>query len=477
MELLKEISREGARGYTLPSLDVEDVPLEEIFPDSHLRERLHMIEVSEVEVVRHFSNLSSLNYHIDKGIYPLGSCTMKYNPKINEDVSRFENFTSLHPYTNDEYVQGALQIMYELEKSLGELTGFKDVSLQPAAGAHGELLGLLLMRAYHKKRGNINKKKILIPDSAHGTNPASSTRAGFVAAKIPSNDEGILTPDIVNKNVDEDVAGLMITNPNTLGIFEPYIGEIADILHKHDALLYMDGANLNALMGYFRPGDVGVDILHFNLHKTFSTPHGGGGPGGGASGVSDKLVPFLPVPRVVKSEEKFKLDYNYPDSIGKILGFYGHFSVMVKAYAYIRMLGTKGLKRATEQAVINANYLREILKDYYDLPYKNRCMHEFVLSGDIQKANGVRTLDIAKKILDYGLHAPTIYFPLIVSEALMIEPTETEPKWVLDKFSEVMIEIAKKAENSPEELKNAPVNTPIKRLDEAKAARELDVHW
>ena len=478
MELLKEISREGAKGFRLPPLDVEEVDIKNFFPEKFLRDNPPPLpEVSEPEVIRHFVNLSSLNYHVDRGFYPLGSCTMKYNPRINEEMASLEGFTNLHPLQPDDTVQGALELIYNLQDYLGKLTGFKHVSLHPAAGAHGELLGLLLIRAYHKKHGNHHKKKILIPDSAHGTNPASCTRAGFVSVKVTSGEKGILTPDILEKYLDDEVAGLMLTNPNTLGLFETYIVEMAEMLHEKDALLYMDGANLNALMGYFYPGKAGVDILHYNLHKTFSTPHGGGGPGGGGVGVSERVEPFLPVPRIEKGENGFYLDYNRPDSIGKIISFYGHFNVMIKALTYIIENGPDGLKKVTETAVINANYLMTQLKDTYNLPYDTTCMHEFVLSGNTFKKYGVRTLDIAKRILDHNMHAPTIYFPLIVPEALMIEPTETEPRWVLDRFISVMKKIAKEAAEDPELLKKAPQNTPVKRLDEAKAVRELDVHW
>uniref|UniRef100_A0A7C4U7C3 Probable glycine dehydrogenase (decarboxylating) subunit 2 n=1 Tax=candidate division WOR-3 bacterium TaxID=2052148 RepID=A0A7C4U7C3_UNCW3 len=476
MEILKELSKEGKKGYRLSVLDVPEKRLNQLIPEKFLRkEKPGIPEISEPEVVRHFVNLSILNHHVDKGFYPLGSCTMKYNPKINEEISRLSSFTNLHPLQDDETVQGALQLMYELQEMLGKVTGFNYVSLQPAAGAHGELTGLLIMSAYHKKKGR-KKSKILIPDSAHGTNPASATRAGFVSVKIPSNEEGILTPQILKEHLDDDVAGLMITNPNTLGIFEEYIKDISDLLHSKDALLYMDGANMNALMGYFRPGDAGIDILHLNLHKTFSAPHGGGGPGAGGVCVQDKLEEFLPVPRIVK-RERFYLDWEYPYSIGKVISFFGNFNVLIKSYVYLKIMGYDGLKEATEQSVINANYLLKKLKDYYDLPYKRRCMHEFVLSGERFKKFGVKTLDIAKRLLDFGFHAPTVYFPLIVSEALMIEPTETESKDTLDRFVEKMIQISKEAETNPELLKEAPKNTPVRRLNEAQAARDLNVRW
>ncbi len=476
MKTLKEESKIGKRGYSLPKLDVERREINEFIPENFIRDKKpELPEVSEPEVVRHFVNLSILNHHVDKGFYPLGSCTMKYNPKINEELSRLHSFTNLHPLQDEETVQGALELMFELQEMLGKITGFEYVSLQPAAGAHGELAGLLIMNAYHRKKGR-DRKKVLIPDSAHGTNPASATRAGLESVKIPSSEEGILTPEILKNYLNDDVAGLMITNPNTLGIFEEYIKEIADLLHTYDALLYMDGANLNALMGYFRPGEAGVDILHLNLHKTFSAPHGGGGPGAGGVCVQEKLERFLPVPRVVK-KDRYYLDYDFPDSIGKIHSFYGNFNVFIKSYVYLKIMGSDGLKRATEQAVINANYLLKKLQSYYELPYKRRCLHEFVLSGEFLKKYGIKTLDVAKRLLDFGFHAPTIYFPLIVHEAIMIEPTETESKDTLDEFADKMIEIVKEAETNPDVLKQAPTKTPIRRLNEAQAARDLNVKW
>jgi len=477
MKLLKEISKKGKGQIPISEIDIAEKKLQELIPEKYLRkDEPPLPELSEVEVVRHFINLSSLNYHVDKGIYPLGSCTMKYNPKISEDISRISQFSNVHPLSPDETVQGALKLMYELSEMLVEISGMKVVTLQPTAGAHSELTGMLIVRAYHNFKQN-KKKKVIIPDSAHGTNPASCTLAGFESVELKSGPDGILEIQDVEKAVDDDVACLMVTNPNTLGLFETHIKEIADILHKKDALLYMDGANLNAIMGIVKPGETGVDILHFNLHKTFSTPHGGGGPGGGGIGVSERLKDFLPVPIIKKDNEKYSFDYNIPHTIGKVSTFFGNFGVMVKSYVYLRMLGEKGIKRVSKQAVISANYLKELLKDYYLLPYDKPCMHEFVLSGDKQKKNGVRTLDIAKALLDRGFHAPTVYFPLIVHEALMIEPTETEPLSSLQNFANALIEIAEKAEDIPEELTSAPVNTPVGRLDEAKAARELNVHW
>jgi len=477
MKLLNEISKKQKGKIPIAEIDIPERDAKDLIPEKYLRQNKPPLpELSEVEVVRHFVNLSSLNYHLDKGIYPLGSCTMKYNPKISEDISRMPSFSAIHPFSPEETVQGALKLMYELSDILAEISGLKGIALQPTAGAHSELTGMLLVRAYHNFKGN-NKKKVIVPDSAHGTNPASCTLAGFEPIGLKSGPNGILEIDDVEKAVDDDVGCLMVTNPNTLGLFETHIKEIADILHKKDALLYMDGANLNAIMGIVKPGETGVDILHFNLHKTFSTPHGGGGPGGGGIGVSEKLVDFLPVPVIRRDGERYLFDYNLPHSIGKVATFFGNFGVMVKAYVYLRMLSEKGIKNASKQAVISANYLKEQLKEYYLLPYDRPCMHEFVLSGDRQKKNGVKTLDIAKALLDRGFHAPTVYFPLIVHEALMIEPTETEPLSSLDTFADALIEIAKKSEDAPEEITSAPINTPVGRLDEAKAARELNVRW
>ncbi len=477
MKLLNEISKKQKGKIPIAKIDIPERDIKDLIPEKYLRQdETFLPELSEVEVVRHFVNLSSLNYHLDKGIYPLGSCTMKYNPKISEDMARMPSFSAIHPFSPEETVQGALKLMYELSDILADISGLKGITLQPTAGAHSELTGMLLVRAYHNFKGN-NKKKVIIPDSAHGTNPASCTLAGFEPVGLKSGPNGILEIEDVEKAVDDDVGCLMVTNPNTLGLFETHIKEIAEILHKKDALLYMDGANLNAIMGIVKPGETGVDILHFNLHKTFSTPHGGGGPGGGGIGVSEKLVDFLPVPVIRWDGERYLFDYNLPHSIGKISTFFGNFGVMVKAYVYLRMLGEQGIKRVSKQAVISANYLKERLKEYYLLPYDKPCMHEFVLSGDRQKKNGVKTLDIAKALLDRGFHAPTVYFPLIVHEALMIEPTETEPLSSLDTFADALIEIAKKSKDAPEEINSAPINTPVGRLDEAKAARELNVRW
>jgi len=476
MELLDKYIGKIKKDY-IAKLDVEEKPIEALFDLEEVREKLLLLpSPSESELMRHFVRLSEENYHIDKGMYPLGSCTMKYNPKVCEDIARLPGFTGIHPEAPESQIQGALQLMYELGRFLKEISGLDAITLQPEAGAHGELTGLLITRAYFKSR-NEDRKIVLVPDTAHGTNPASSSRAGFVVEKIKSNLDGILEPDSLREAMSEDVAVLMITNPNTLGIFETHIAELAEILHSYGALLYMDGANLNALMGKARPGGFGVDVMHFNLHKTFSTPHGGGGPGSGPVAVCSKLSSFLPVPIIDFDGEKYYFNRDLQNSIGKVSAFYGAFSVMVKAYVYIRLLGGEGLEEVTEQAVINSNYLLTKLKEVYNLPYGKNCMHEFVLSGSDFKEFGIRTLDIAKRLLDYGYHAPTVYFPLIVPEALMIEPTETESKESLDGFIEAMMNISNEAKEYPDKVKHAPSNTPVGRLDEVKANRELNVRW
>ncbi len=476
-KLIFEKSVPGRKAYTLPKLDVPEKSLTELIPERLLRKQAPRLpEVAENDVVRHFIALSRMNYHVDRGFYPLGSCTMKYNPKVNEAAARLDGFAALHPLQDDEDAQGALALMYELGRALCEIVGLEEASLQPAAGAHGELTGMMVIRAYHESQGN-PRKKVLLPDSAHGTNPASATISGYQAVQIRSNEKGLIDLDDLAAHLDEEVAGLMLTNPNTLGLFESQIEDVKRMLDGVGALLYMDGANLNALLGIVRPGELGFDVVHINLHKTFSTPHGGGGPGSGPIAVSKRLVDFLPVPRIRKKGDRFVLDYDYPKSVGKISAFYGNFGVMVRAYTYIRMLGSAGLKRVSRNAVLNANYLLERLKPYFELPYPTRPMHEFVLSGDRQKKFGVRTLDMAKRLLDLGFHAPTIYFPLIVHEAMMIEPTDTESRETLDAFAEAMIQIAREAEEEPERLKQAPVTTPVSRLDEALAARNLKVRW
>jgi len=475
-KLIFEKSKSGRIGYTLPALSQrEKVTLN--IPEKLLRSKEpELPEVSEVDVIRHFIHLSILNYHIDKGFYPLGSCTMKYNPKVNDYAASLPGFTDIHPLQPEKTVQGALRLMKELEEYLAEISGMDAVSLQPAAGAHGEFTGIKIIRKYHETQGN-PRKYVLIPDSAHGTNPASVTLSGYIAKTIKSNEKGLINLEELEANLNEEVAAFMITNPNTLGLFEVEIMKIADMVHSVGALMYLDGANMNAFIGQIRPGDTGFDVMHFNLHKTFSTPHGGGGPGSGPVGVKKFLEPYLPIPRIIEKNGKLALSYDFPHSIGKIHSFYGNFLVMIKAYTYIRMLGKEHIRRVSEDAVINANYLRVKLQEHYDLPYKSICMHEFVLSGKFLKKYGVRTLDVAKRLLDYGFHAPTIYFPLIVPEALMIEPTETESKETLDAFVEAMTKIKEEAINNPDILHGAPHNTPVRRLNEALAAKQLKVKW
>jgi len=475
--LLFEQGSEGRKGYSLPPMDVPEKPMDQLIPKNALRgEDPDLPELSELDVMRHYIHLSTLNHHVDKGFYPLGSCTMKYNPKINETLSRLPGFSGIHPMQEEYEVSGALQLMGELGEYLCEIAGMDHVTLQPAAGAHGEMTGIKIIRSYHESKGN-PRKKIIMPDSAHGTNPASATISGYDTVQIKSNEKGLVDLEDLEAHLDENVACFMLTNPNTLGLFESQVKEIAALMHKVGALLYMDGANLNALLGIVRPGDIGFDVLHFNLHKTFSTPHGGGGPGSGPVGVKDYLKEFLPSPVVVNKGDGFTLDFDRPKSIGKIQGFYGNFGVMVRAYVYIRMLGAKGLNNVSQNAILNANYLMRKLEKYFLLPHKQHAMHEFVLSGDWQKEKGVKTLDIAKRLLDYGFHAPTVYFPLIVHEALMIEPTETESKETLDAFADAMIAIAKEAEENPELVHRAPTKTPVSRMDEGLAARNLNVRY
>ncbi|MFC1564175.1 aminomethyl-transferring glycine dehydrogenase subunit GcvPB [candidate division KSB1 bacterium] len=475
--LVFDLSKKGRKGYTLNSLDVPEKNINELIPPELLRDSpARLPEIGESEAMRHFVRLSNMNHHVDKSLYPLGSCTMKYNPKVNENNAALPGFTGVHPRQPEETVQGCLEVIYEVENILKEVTGLKGVTSQPAAGSHGEFTGIMLMRKYHEVKGN-DRTTILIPDSAHGTNPSSVAIAGYSVKEIKSNEKGTIDLDDFKSNLTDDVAGLMVTNPNTLGIFECDIAEIADILHEKDALLYMDGANLNALLGILKPGDLGVDVLHINLHKTFSTPHGGGGPGSGPVAVSEKLVDFLPVPGVKKEGNKFSFDYDIPNTIGKIHGFYGNFGIIIRALTYMDMLGKRGMRRVSENAILNANYLLHHIRDYYKLEYDSPVMHEFVVSSVWQKEKGIKTLDIAKRLLDYGFHAPTTYFPLIVKEALMIEPTETEVKEVLDCFAGAMKEISEDVDKDPEMLKHAPYITPVRRLDEVKATKELNVKY
>jgi len=476
MKLLCEHKCSKKNNYT-PALDVKEKPLLNFFKSSQTRKKpMKFSPIPERETVKHFTKLSEMNYHIDKGMYPLGSCTMKYNPKAAEDTANLPGLLNLHPKMPESEIQGALKIMFDLGEFLKEISGMDAITLQPEAGSHGELTGLLITRAYFDLKKE-NRKIVLIPDTAHGTNPASSRRAGFKIKEVKSNKNGILDPQNLKKSMNEQVAALMITNPNTLGVFESNIKELSNILHKSGALLYMDGANLNALLGTTKAGDFGVDIIHFNLHKTFATPHGGGGPGSGPLAVKKHLSEFLPVPTIEFDGKKYKFNWKLKNSIGKVSSFYGAFSVIVKAHTYIRMLGADGLRSVTEQAIINSNYLLSHLKENYDIPYQENCMHEFVLSASRFKKNEIRALDIAKSLLDMGYHAPTIYFPLIVSEAMMIEPTETESKESLDNFINAMKTIAKQAEETPSELQKSPYKTPVGRLNEAKANRELNVKW
>lgn len=471
--LIFESSTEGRIGYSLPEMDVEKVNIEDLIPSAFIRQtEAQLPEASELDIMRHYTALSKRNHGVDSGFYPLGSCTMKYNPKINENVARFSGFANIHPLQDESTVQGALELMYDLQESLKEITGMDEVTLQPAAGAHGEWTGLMMIRAYHENNGDFGRTKVIVPDSAHGTNPASATVAGLETITVKSNEQGLVDLEDLKRVVGNDTAALMLTNPNTLGLFEEQILEMAEIIHNAGGKLYYDGANLNAVLSKARPGDMGFDVVHLNLHKTFTGPHGGGGPGSGPVGVKADLIPFLPAPLIVKEEEQYKLDYDRPLTIGRVKPYYGNFGINVRAYTYIRSMGPDGLKAVTEYAVLNANYMMRKLAPYYDLPYDRHCKHEFVLSGRRQKKLGVRTLDIAKRLLDFGYHPPTIYFPLNVEEGMMIEPTETESKETLDGFIETLIQIAKEAEETPEIVQEAPHTTVIKRLDETLAARK-----
>jgi glycine dehydrogenase subunit 2 len=509
--VIYELGAQGRCAVSLPELDVPESPL---LPASLLREDLDLPEVSEVDLIRHYVQLSRMNYGVDVGMYPLGSCTMKYNPKVNEDAARLPGFAATHPYQSEDTVQGNLQLMYALQEYLKALSGFHGVSLQPAAGAHGELTGVLMMRAYHLARGDTKRTVMLIPDSAHGTNPASTTMSGFEMAQLKSDARGNVDLDDLRAHLGDNVAGMMLTNPNTLGLFDENLLEVTRLVHEAGGLMYGDGANFNALMGVAKPAELGFDVMHFNLHKTFSTPHGGGGPGSGPVGANEALADYLPGPIVVAEECLFDVvtgerwdevmgegagngeqwDEELEEevlsrkglwyrlmmplrSIGRVKSFYGHFGVMVRAYAYIRMLGAEGLKEASLAAVLNANYLQSILKKVYPLPYDRPCMHEFVLEGRLDGAPDVRALDISKRLIDYGVHPPTNYFPLIVHEALMIEPTETESKRTLDAYADALKCIAQEARENPQLLHDAPTKAPVGRLDEVRAARNLILRW
>jgi glycine dehydrogenase subunit 2 len=475
--LLFERSVPGRRGCSLPRPFGDPEAAARDIPAALLRARpAELPEVDEPTAVRHFTRLSTWNHGIDLGFYPLGSCTMKYNPRVNERLARLPGFVRLHPYTPPELAQGALALMHELARLLAEISGFARVCLQPAAGAHGELTGVKMIRAYHTALGR-PRKKVLVPDTAHGTNPASSALAGYSVVEVPSGPDGILEPAAVADRLDEDVAAIMLTNPNTLGLFERHVAEIARLVHAQGGLVYSDGANLNSLMGIARPGDMGVDVMQFNLHKTFATPHGGGGPGSGPVGVCAALEPFLPVPLVEKRGERFELVEDRPQSIGRVKAFYGNFAVMLRAYAYIRELGASGLKQATEMAVLNANYVRAGLEGSYHLPYPARSLHEVVFSDKLLEDTGVTTMDVAKRLIDHGIHPPTVYFPLVVHGALMIEPTESESVQTLDEFISAMRAIAEEARRDPDAVRAAPTRTALGRLDEVRAARQPNLRW
>ncbi len=480
-ESFKTIFEKGSPGRGtryVPDCDLTEEDLNEYFGEGLLRkEGPGLPEVSEHEAVRHYTGLSERNHGVDSGFYPLGSCTMKYNPKVNEDIAGMRGFSGVHPYQQPDTVQGCLQVIYELDRMLSEITGMDRFTMQPAAGAHGELTGLFIIRAYHSRRGDSKRKRIIVPDTAHGTNPASASVAGFEVVEVKSDSRGNIDSSSLREVMDQTVAGLMMTNPNTLGLFEENIEEVSHIAHDAGALLYYDGANANAVMGLCRPGDMGFDIVHLNLHKTFSTPHGGGGPGSGPVGVKKNLEGFLPVPVVEKENGCYLLEYDRPHSIGRVRAFYGNFLVALKAYAYISAMGPEGLKSVSQTAVLNANYLVNRLKDTYRLPFDRTCMHEFVLSADRQKENGISAMDIAKRLMDFGFHPPTVYFPLIVKEAMMIEPTETETPETLERFARVLVAIAHEAKQNPDIVKSAPHYTPVSRPDEAMAARKPVLRW
>lgn len=454
---------------------ISDIKLGDFLPENLLRQgSIGLPQLSELDVMRHYKELSDRNFCVEKGFYPLGSCTMKYNPKVNELLASLEGFTNLHPHQSDEDAQGALELMFNLQEALKTITGMDAVTLQPAAGAHGELTGMMIIKKYFETRGEANRTKVIVPDSAHGTNPASAKMCGFEIVEVKSNSRGQVDLDALKELIDKDVAAIMMTNPNTLGIFEENVLEISKLMHENGSLLYYDGANFNAVMGWTNPALMGFDVVHLNLHKTFATPHGGGGPGAGPVCVKEELKEFLPVPVICCENGKFYRNYKLQHSIGKVRSFFGNFGVLVRAYAYILMMGDN-LKLASADAVLNANYLKEKLKGTYELPYDEPCMHEFVLSGEKQHKQGVSTLGIAKRLMDYNCHPPTIYFPLIVHEALMIEPTESESKEVLDNFVEVMLKIAHEIEENPDEVLKSPQKPPVRRIDETLAARKPDL--
>ncbi len=477
-KLLIQRGGEGHRGPSLPPCDVPVKPLAELLPGVPLRASLALPQVTEPEVVRHFIALSTLNHHIDKGLYPLGSCTMKHNPKINDELASLPGLALSHPFAGDEANQGSLRVLRELQKALAEITGFAAVTTQPVAGAHGEMTGLMLIRAWHRSRGEGEKRtRVIVPDSAHGTNPASVHLMGWETVTVPSGPDAGVDIEKLRAVLDERTAAIMFTVPNTLGLFERNIREITAMAHAVGAQCYMDGANLNALVGIVRPGDLGFDVMHINVHKTFSTPHGGGGPGGGPVAVAAHLEPFLPAPVVEEQDGRLRLVHDRPQSVGRVHAFNGNFGILVRALAYISTLGPEGLATMSRNAILNANWLKARLAKSYELPYPRHCMHEFVLSGRGLKKHGVRTLDVAKRLLDFGVHAPTVYFPLIVEEALMIEPTETETLDRLEHFAEAMEQIVREAAETPDLLHGAPHTAPVTRLDEGRAARELQLTW
>jgi glycine dehydrogenase subunit 2 len=469
MKLIFEKGKPGRTGCTLPLADVPAAT--GITPEMVRPDKLPLPEVSEIEVVRHYTELSRRNFGVDNNFYPLGSCTMKYNPKLNEELVRLPGLTQAHPLADESLAQGTLEILFTMQQWLATITGMAQFTLQPAAGAHGELTGIMLIKAFHAARQE-QRTKILVPDSSHGTNPASAALCGYEVETIPSDAQGEVDMEKFAAAMSNNVAAIMLTNPNTLGLFERRILDIAALAHKHGCLLYYDGANVNAILGKCRPGDMGFDVVHLNLHKSFATPHGGGGPGSGPVGVSERLVPFLPTPVVARGDQGYFLDHDRKQSIGRVIGFYGNVGVIVRAYAYLLTLGRDGVRAVGEQAVLNANYLRQALQPYYTLPYARTCMHEFVLSGEKQTAKGVHTINIAKRIIDLGMHPPTIYFPLIVKEAIMIEPTETETRETMDEFIAIMRQIAREAEQDPDIVTTAPHDTPVGKLDEVMAAKK-----
>ena len=476
-KLIFELSSPGRVAWSLGEADVPEADARKLLPENYLRKDAPALpEVSEFDIVRHYSRLSRMNYGLDTHFYPLGSCTMKYNPRLNEDMARLAGFAKAHPLAPEALAQGALQLMHELAQDLAEIAGMDAVSLQPAAGAQGEFAGVLMIRAYHLARGE-KRTKVLVPDSAHGTNPASTAIAGYEVVEVKSLPNGEVDVDALARTLDTDVAAFMITVPNTLGMFEPRIVEITEMCHATGVQVYMDGANLNAILGITRPGDLGFDVCHFNLHKTFTTPHGGGGPGSGPVGIKDHLAPFLPTPVVVKDGDEYALDWSRPQSIGKLQAFWGNFGMLVRAWTYIRTMGPDGLRAVSDNAVLNANYVLRRLEDHYDRSAPGPCMHECVVSARRQKKLGITAMDIAKRLLDLGFYAPSTYFPLIVEEALMIEPTETESKETLDEFCDAMIQIAREARENPQIILDAPVTTPVRRLDQTGAARQPRLKW